>query len=108
MTIINQAACAEKIYIVSIGTGLDSPEKFKVYAHNDKEALNRVADYIESKEMKNIHFDAVEMYAIAQCSNRKPLDIFDDLDKFAAEKGLTRCGTHHIYIELSNIEEVSE
>jgi hypothetical protein len=106
--IINKDTQDENTYIVSIGTGLDGSEKFKAYAHNDKEALNRVADYIESKEMKNIYFDAIEMFAIAQCSNRKPLDIFDDLDKFAAEKGLTRCGTHHIYIELLNIEEVSK
>lgn len=102
MTIVNQAACGEKTYIISIGTGLVWATLFKVAAYHETQAVDLVADYLEEHGYTGLYYDHLELEVIAKCSEYK------SAEAFAEANSLTCCGNHGIYIELLNIEEVSE
>ena len=97
MIIVNEATCGAKTYIVSIGTN-----PFKVTAYDEQSAINLVADYIENHKWTNLYYGNFELKVMAECSKWKTADVF------AEAHNLTCCGNHKIYIELLNIEEVSE
>ena len=102
MIVINQAACGEKTYIVSIGTGLVWANLYKVAAYHETEAADLVADYLEEHKCTGLYYDHMEFEAIVSCSEYKTAEAL------AEAHNLTCCGNHGIYIELLNIEEVSE
>ena len=102
MTIINEATCGEKIYMVSVGTGLVWANLFKVAAYHETEAADLVADYLEEHEYSGLYYDHNELETLAFCSEYKTAEAF------AEAHNLTCCGNHGIYIELLNIKEVVE
>ena len=101
MTIINEATCGEKTYIVSLGTGLLWASLYKVAAYNEQSAVDLVADYLEDHKCTGLYFDHFELEVVAECTEYKTAD------SYAEAHNLTCCGNHGVYIELLNIEEVS-
>ena len=100
MIIINCAGYGEKTYVISIGTGTTWVEKFQVAAHNETEAKNIVADYLESNKLEGLY--CTRQLVEAMASGHK----FICADDFAECNNFTRCGNNGIYIEIVGIEEV--
>lgn len=101
MIIINEATHGEKTYIASVGTGLAWTEQFKVAAYHETDAVDLVADYIETQRYINLFYDHAELEVIASCTEYKTAEAFAEAHNLAC------CGNHGIYIELLNIEEVA-
>ena len=101
MIVVNKATHGEKAYIVSIGTGTAETSEFAVAAYNETEAVDLVADYIESHGCTGLYCDHAMLKAIAGCTRYKTAD------DYAEAYNLTCCGNHGIYVELINIQEVA-
>lgn len=94
---INERFHKENLYTITVGTGLAWTEEFKVYAFNEQEAVDLVADYIEAKELKGLYADHYELFDCA--------DVGQTVDEYAEANGLTCCGNHGIYLQIIEIEE---
>ena len=95
--LINQRFHKENLYTITVGTGLAWTEEFKVYAFNEQEAIDLVADHIEAKELKGLYSDHYELADL--CEGNKTVD------EYAEANGLTCCGNHGIYLQIIDIEE---
>lgn len=95
--IINKGNYGETLYTVTIGTSTAWTKEFKVYAYNETEAVDLVADYIEEQEMKGLYADYYEIFDCAE--------VGQTVDEYAEANNLTCCGNHGIYIQVINIEE---
>lgn len=100
MIVVNKSADDTKTYIASVGTSLIWSNLFIVAAKSEVEAVNIVADYLEVHKDTNLYYDHAEFETLASCSKYKTAE------NFAEAHNLTRCGSHGVYIELLNIEEV--
>lgn len=98
VTSVNQNLFDEPRWKLVIGTGLAWPLVFTVYAANEQKAVDLVADYIEENKYTGI-YDTVETLA-EDCEADKCAD------DVAAERGLTCCGNHGIFIELLGVEKM--
>ena len=97
---INEGNYGEKLYKVTVGTGLAWTKSFEVYAYHETEAVDLVADHCEEFEHKGLYSDYWE---IANLCN-----IGETVDEYAEANGLTCCGDHSIYMQILDIQEVSQ
>ena len=95
--IINEGNYGETLYTVTVGTGTIWTKEFKVYAYNETEAVDLVADYIEDQELESLYADYYEIFDCAE--------VGQTVDEYAEANNLTCCGNHGIYIQVINIEE---
>ena len=95
---INEGNYGEKLYCVTLGTGLVWTKKFKVYAYDENEAVDLVADYIENKEMGRLYSDYYEIADLC--------DVGETVDEYVAANNLICCGNNGIYINLIGLEEL--
>ena len=97
---INEGNYGEKLYKVTVGTGTAWTKSFEVYAYNEGEAVDLVADYCEEhEELQGLYGGYFELYDLCEAGQM--------VDEYAAENGLTCCGNSGIYMAITNIEEVA-
>ena len=94
---INEGNHGETLYRVILGTGTAWTKEFKVYAYNETEAADLVADHIETEELKGLYSDWYGLFDLCE-GNETP-------DEYAEANGLTCCGNHGIYVQILGIEE---
>ena len=86
----------EKPYRVYLGTGTARIEKFDVFAYNESEAVDMVADYVEENEFEGLYFDYYELYDLCEG---------ETVGEYAEAHNLICCGNHGIYLEVAGLEE---
>lgn len=96
--IINEGNYGEKLYKVTLGTGLAWTQSYEVYAYHESEAVDLVADYCEEHELEGLYSDHWEL--ANEC------EFPETPDEYAEANGLTCCGNHGIYMQILGIEEV--
>lgn len=99
LTIINAGNHGEKLYKIGLWTGLAWVAEYGVYAYNEQEACDILADYLEENE-SDMCIDY--WYLNDLC------DSFQSVDEYAAAHNLTCCGNHSIYLAIENIKEVAQ
>ena len=97
---INEGNYGEKLYKVTLGTGLAWTQSYEVYAYNESEAVDIVADYCEENELQGLYGDFYEVADLC--------DIGQSVDEYADANGLTCCGNSGIYLQILDIEECEE
>ena len=97
---INEGNYGEKLYEVTLGTGLAWTQSFEVYAYSEEHAVYTVADYCEEHELNGLYSDYYELYDL--CENG------ETVDEYAEANGLTCCGNSGIYMAITNIQEVAQ
>ena len=96
---LNNGYYGEKLYKVTLGTGTAWTRTFEVYAYNEGEAVDLVADYCERRGMNVVYTDH---YGIADECETNEL-----VAEYAEANGLTCCGNSGIYMQILNIQEVA-
>ena len=96
--LINEGNYGETLYKITIGTGLAWMKHFEVYAYNEQDAVDLVADYIE-EEFEGLCFDH---YALADLC-----EVGETVDEYAEANNLVRCGNHGVYINVEGIEVIN-
>jgi len=97
---IGSNAYGEKLYRIFIGTGTIWLQEFHVYAYNEQEAVDLVADYCEEHELEGLYTD---YYTIAdECETG------ESVDEFIEAHNLICCGNHGIYLEVAGLEEICQ
>lgn len=101
MTIIKigSNACGENLYRVFVGTGTIWLKEFHVYAYNEQEAVDLVADYCDEHELEGLYADYYEIFDLC--------DVGQTVEEYAEAHNLTCCGNHGIYLEIAGIELVN-
>ena len=97
MITIGSNSCGEKFYRVYIGTGTAWYKVFQVYAYNESEAVDLVADYCEEHELEGLYADYYEIYDLCEG---------ETVDEYAENHNLICCGNHGIYLEVAGLEEI--
>lgn len=90
----------ENHYHVSLGTGTAWTQPFEVYAYNEAEAVDLVADYCEENELEGLYADYYDL--ADECRDGR------SVDEYAEANGLTCCGNHGIYIQIVEMEEIKD
>lgn len=98
--IINKGNHGETLYKVTVGTGLAWVKEFKVYAYNEQEAVDLVADYIEEQEFEGLYGDHYEIADLCE--------VGQTVDEYAEANNLVCCGNHGIYINVVGIEVIPQ
>lgn len=96
LTIINSGNHGEKLYKIGLWTGLAWIAEYGVYAYNEQEACDILADYVEENE-KGMFYEYAYLFEHSD---------YTSVDEYAEAHNLTCCGNHGIYLEIANIEEV--
>lgn len=90
----------EKCYRVYLATGTAWLKVFQVYAYNEQEAVDLVADYCEEHEFEGLYTD---FYGLAdEC------EVGQSVDEYAEAHNLICCGNHGIYLEVAGLEELCQ
>ena len=89
--------CGEKLYTVSLNTGLAWLREYSVYAYNEQAAIDLVADYIEAEELTGIYSDHHELADLCEAG--------ETVDEYAEANNLICAGNHGIYISVAYIKE---
>jgi hypothetical protein len=97
---INEGNYGEKLYKVTLGTGLAWTQSYEVYAYNESDAVDLVADYCEEHEFHGLYSGFYDLYD--EC------DVGQSVDEYAEANGLTCCGNSGIYMQILGITEVQE
>lgn len=97
---INSGNYGENLYAVTVGTGLAWTQTFEVYAYNETEAVDLVADYCEDHELEGLYGDFYEVADLCE--------VGETVDEYADANNLTCCGNHGIYMQILGIEEITE
>ena len=97
---INEGNYGEKLYTITLGTGLAWTQSYEVYAYHESEAVDIVADYCVDNEINGLYGD---FYEIADLC-----DIGQSVDEYAEANGLTCCGNSGIYLQILDIKECEE
>ena len=95
---INEGNYGEKLYAVTLGTGLAWTQTFEVYAYHEQEAVDLVADYCEEHELEGLYSNYYELADLCE--------VGQTVDEYAEANGLTCCGNHGIYMQILGIKEV--
>lgn len=95
---IGSNSCGENLYRVYISTGTMWLKVFHVYAYNETEAVDLVADYCEEHELEGLYTDYWELFDLC--------DMGETVDEYAESRNLICCGNHGIYLEVAGIELV--
>ena len=90
----------EHLYRVFIATGTMWLKEFHVYAYNESEAVDLVADYCEEHELEGLYTDYYELFDLC--------DFGETVEEYAEAHNLICCGNHGIYIEIAGIECLSK
>ena len=88
----------ETLYRVSLNADVLWLADFQVYAYNEQEAVDLVADYCEEHEFKGLYADHYEL--ADEC------EVGQTVDEYVEANGLTCCGNHGIYVKLEGIEVI--
>ena len=86
----------EHLYKMLLGTGLAWLQPVRVYADNETEAVDFVADYIEEHEYRGLYSDH---YALADLC-----EVGQTVDEYAEANNLICAGNHGIYLEVIGLE----
>lgn len=95
--LINEGNHGEILYKIIIENGTAWTKEFKVYAYNEQEAVDTLADWLEEEEMDSLygdHYGLLEYCEIGQT-----------VDEYAKANNLTCCGNHGIYLKVLGVEE---
>lgn len=95
MIIINEAAPNDKVYTVRIGA-----DDFCLYAENENEAVDVVAEYFISRGDTGWYYDALEVELMANSVSKTVPEFIEATD-------LRHCPKHNIYLPKCRVEEVS-
>ena len=87
----------ERRYSVFVGTGVMWSKEFKVYAYNETEAVDLVADYCE----EHLLGLCADHYELADLCNAG-----QTVDEYAYANNLTCCGNHGVYMDIVGVEEI--
>ena len=87
----------ENLYRVYLYTGTAWLKVFEVYANNENEAVDLVADYVEEQNFEGLYFDYYELYDLCEG---------ETVDEYAEAHNLICCGNHGIYLEVAGLEEI--
>lgn len=98
MTKINEGNYGENLYRVFLSTGTAWLQEFSVYAYNETEAIDLVADYCEEHELHGLYSDYYELADLCESG--------ETVDEYVEANGLTCCGNHGIYIGIAGMEEI--
>ena len=98
MVTIGNNNCGETLYRVSISKGTAWLEVFQVYAYNEQEAIDFVADYCELHKLDGLYADHYEL--ADEC------EVGQTVDEYVESNGLTCCGNHGIYVKIEGIEVI--
>lgn len=99
ITIIGNNNYCETLYRVYLATGTAWYKVFKVYAFNESEAVDLVADYVEEHEFKGLYTDYWELFDLC--------DFGQTVSEYAEDHNLICCGNHGIYLEVAGLEEIT-
>lgn len=97
---INTGNYGETLYRVDLGTGTAWTAPYLVYAYNEQEAVDLVADYIEAQELIGLYSDHYELADLCEPD--------ETVESYAEANNLICAGNHGIYISLAGIEEVKQ
>ena len=97
-TTIGTNEYGETLYRVYIATGTAWYKVFQVYAYNESEAVDLVADHIGKHEYEGLYADYYEIFDLC--------DVGETVDEYAEAHNLICCGNHGIYLEVAGLEEV--
>ena len=92
--------CGEKLYTVSLNTGLAWLQEYSVYAYNAQDAVDLVADYLEANKLRGLYCDWYDLMDL--CENG------ETPDEYAEANNLICAGNHGIYISIAGIKEESK
>jgi hypothetical protein len=95
----NDGMYGETLYKISVGTGLAWMKEFNVYAYNEQDAVDLVADYIE-ENFEGLCFDHYEIADLCE--------VGETVDEYAEANNLICAGNHGIYINVVGIEIINE
>lgn len=95
---INEGNYGEKLYAVTLGTGTAWTKTFEVYAYNETEAVDLVADYCEEHELEGLYSDYYELADLCE--------VGQTVGEYAEANGLICCGNDGIYMQILGIKEV--
>ena len=87
----------ERRYRIFIATGTAWLQEFYVYAYDESQAIDLVADYCDEHELEGLYADYYEIFDL--CNG-------ETVDEYAEAHNLTCCGNHGIYIEIAGLEEL--
>lgn len=96
MEIINEGNHGEKLYKIGLWTGTAWIAEYGVYAYNEQEACDTLADYLEENESGM----CIEYWHLFEHSG------YQSVDEYAESLNLTCCGNHGIYLEIESIKEI--
>lgn len=99
MTVINEGNYGEKLYKIGVCTGLAWIAEYGVYAYNEQEACDLLADWLEENE-SGLCTDYWHLNDLC--------DSFQSVDEYAGAHNLTCCGNHGVYLAIENITEIKE
>lgn len=96
--VIGSNSYGENFYRIYLATGTMWLKVFHVYAYDEAEAIDLVADYCENQELEGLYAD---YYSIANLC-----EVGQSVDEYSEAHNLTCCGNHGIYLEIAGIELV--
>ena len=89
--------CDEKLYAVSLNTGLAWLQTDSVYAYNEQEAVDLIADYLEANDLHGLYCDWYDLMDLCEAGETP--------DEYAEANNLICAGNHGIYISIAGIKE---
>ena len=100
MITIGSNSCGEKCYRVYLATGTAWYKVFQVYAYNESEAVDLVADYCVENELEGLYADYWDIY--------DNLEFDETVDNVIEANNLICCGNYGIYLEVAGLEEICQ
>lgn len=97
MIIINKRTEGESAYILTLGE--ECSQIYKVYASNEAEAKEILAEHLIVKNDRDSYFDALEVNIMASAKGLT-------MQEFAEVFDLTLCPNHNIYLPDLGVQEV--
>ena len=88
---------SEQLYTVTLGTGTMWTQSYSVYAYNEQEAIDLVADHIEEQELHGLYCDWYELADIC--------GVGETPESYAESHNLTCAGNHGIYVEILDVKK---
>lgn len=99
ITTIGTNNYGEHLYRLFIATGTIWLKEFRVYAYNETEAVDLIADYCEEHELEGLYADYYEIADLCE--------VGQSVDEYVEAHNLICCGNHGIYLEVAGLEEIT-